>query len=265
MIKVIVFVIILFIFTTNSSAKNITLIIPIHNNNSHLYYHELLTKSLSNYNYKLTLIPYKSYPQKTLLKLLEKDKISINWFLQSKEKDQKFTPVNVDLTKNLIGHRILLIPRNHQKYYNKVVNLKQFRKLQKFAAFGENWYDIDVWKTNKLNYKLINGDWRKAYKMLASKKRGIDYFPRGANEIIQESQLYPYLDIEKNLALVYNRDFHFYLSKSASKHRFLLEKALFKAKITGLMNKLINKYWGKHLKEINFYERKKIFLNMPHK
>ena len=99
--------------------------------------------------------------------------------------------------------------------------------------------------------------------MLSSKKRGIDYFSRGVNEILSEAKIHSHLDIEENLMLVYKRDFFFYLSNQNSHLQSIIKKSLRQAKYSGLMDKLIQDYWGESFKNLKLERRIRIDLETP--
>jgi membrane-bound lytic murein transglycosylase MltF len=99
--------------------------------------------------------------------------------------------------------------------------------------------------------------------MVASKKRGIDYFPRGANEITAEAKDNPDLAIEPKLLLVYPRDFRFYLSKNNASLKATLETALAAAEKSGLQQKLVYEFFGPAIADLNLDKRIKIALKNP--
>jgi len=260
----IIFAISLLLLSFNVPAENIKLTLPALKDGVHKYYHTLLKKALEAEGHSVTLdVPYEHIPQKRIIKLVEKDKISLFWMLKSSERDKKYKSVNVGLTNGLIGHRILFIPKNGQHKFEKIKTLDDFRKLNLVGGFGKSWFDINIWKENKLKHYVQDGEWRLLYKMLANKSRGVDYFSRGFTEILSEAKLHPELDIEKQLVFVYERDFIFYLSPSTSKYADIIEKAMLSANKSGLMDKLIKKYWDNDFKKLNYEKRIKIKLKTP--
>jgi hypothetical protein len=230
----------------------------------HAYYHELLRESLKLIGYDLDL-KVAELPQKRAEGLLDKNALSIYWFLPTKERDNRgWVKIRFGLTNGLIGQRVLFIPKGKQNLYNEVRNLDDFRNLGLRGAFGVNWFDVKVWKQNALNYETVDGDWHVIYGMLAAGNRKIDYFSRGVIEIIAESKLYPELEIEKNLMFVYDRDFFFYMNKTdGARYKDIIKKALIKAKSTGLMDKLLRKHFLESIDQIGYKKRLKIKLQKP--
>jgi hypothetical protein len=130
---------------------------------------------------------------------------------------------------------------------------------------GKKWFDKDVWISNNLNYREYSGNWRSIYSLITTKDNY--YFPRGMNEIVEESKSYPNLAIEKNLVLIYDRDFIFYLSKkdklAGYRYKELIENALKRSQKSGLIERLVRKYWERNYKELNYDKRVKIYLKTP--
>jgi len=131
---------------------------------------------------------------------------------------------------------------------------------------GEGWFDVKVWRENGIKYKEHGGNWKYIYDVLAYQDR-YDYFSRGFNEIVLESKEHPLLDIEKRLLLIYDRDFIFYLSKNGinagAKYKNEIQEALEKAKNSGLIKRLVRKYWANDFEVLDYDNRIKIYLKTP--
>ena len=229
------------------------------------YYFELLDKSLEATGYQLDLKTFSNPTHRRIEYMLDQtEDLFIYFFLKTEERDSRWVLIDTGLTNKLIAHRILFIPRGQQFVYNNVNTLHDFRALDRIGAFGELWYDIEIWKHNQLKYYAHKNDWRQIYNMLINGRRGIDYFSRGVTEILNESALYPELDIEQNLMFIYDIDFYLYVNKSiSSEYKRILTEALEYARNSGLIDQLIQKYWGEDLVTLNFDKRTKIFLETP--
>lgn len=253
--------------TEINAKEKITLHVPVLTNspNQHLYFHELLKLSLEEAGYLPVLVSH-NLPQVRINYELEKGDISLYWLVASKERDEKFNPVEINLTNGSIGKRVLFIRNQDQQIFDKVKNLSDFRDLGLVGGMGKNWFDVKVWKANNLRYKEHRGNWKDIFRMLA-KGRSYDYFSRGINEILEEKKLYPDLAIEKKLVLIYDRDYKFYLSKkgknAGKKYNKLLTNALKKAQNSELIKKLSQKFWAKDLQSLNYENRIKIYLKTP--
>lgn len=251
----------------NAQAKEINLHLPIVNESpqQHLFYHELITTALNDIGYKVN-VTTELLPHRRAINYLETGKVSLFWMFHSKQRDKEYIPIHINLTNNLVGRRLLFIKKSEQHLYDQVNNLNDFRQLKLVGGMGKNWYDVQVWQLNNLLYKEKEGNWSTIFTRM-SIDTGINYFSRGINEIIVESRQHPELDIEKRLALIIDRDFRFYLSKKGSKavsqYKEVISEALQIAENTGLINKLVKKYWAKDLEQLNFDDRIDIHLLTP--
>ena len=231
---------------TRVLADTIELKLPT--SSTYPYHHDLRKQALEAAGHEVILTRLsEDHSQKRLVAMLDMDspEITLLWLVQTKERDQAYVPVNVGVTDGLIGHRILFIPKGTQPRYDGVRSLADFRKLGLTGGFGKGWFDVEVWNANGLKVFEKDGSWDpELYLMTAQGDRGVDYLSRGANEIITESPRHPELDIEKHLVLVYDRDFHYYLTKSNARLQPVIESALKKAKESGLLTRLLRKHFS---------------------
>ncbi|MBW3694960.1 hypothetical protein EK599_04605 [Vibrio sp. T187] len=253
----------LFCTISYADPHSITLKLPAVKDNIHLYYHELLQRSLALIGVELVIeIPTEHIPQKRMVKMVEKDQLSLIWLIQTDERDKKYGYIDVPLTNGLIGHRVLLIPKGSQRYYQSISDLSELQKSGLVGGLGMNWYDEKVWKANDLPVYIQDGEWRALYEMLSGSGE-VNYFPRGVTEVVNEALFNPQLEIEKSLLLVYERDFRFYLSESATRYQPVLERALQHARKTGLIDEMVAKYWRNDFEELQIDSRTRIELRSP--
>lgn len=237
-------------------AKDITLTVPQYG--VYEYFYELISDSMKliGHNVKLeTLSPNLS--GKRLLKLLRDGSLSLHWRGESKDKNAEFIYVDFKVTKGLKGNRVLWIPKGSQYIYNNVKNINDFRALNKVAALGANWSDVKIWKYNRLKYKEKDGKWNPhIYNMLAKGDRGFDYFPKAITAVANslEKKKFPFLDIEKNLVFVYDRDFRIYLNQKDIWLKNEIERGIKLADKNGIVDKLLNKHFS------NVYDKNKLNL-----
>lgn len=150
--------------------------------------------------------------------MVESNRLSLTWLIETEERNQRYVPVRVPLTNGLIGKRVLLIPPQLQNEFNAIRNLKDLQDSGLIAGMGMQWYDVAVWQANQLPVHLEDGEWRSLYSKLTP-KGDVNYFPRGMTEILAESTQNPHLAIEQRLLLNYEKDFYFYLSDEAASYR----------------------------------------------
>ncbi|MDQ2991119.1 MAG: hypothetical protein M3R60_18685, partial [Pseudomonadota bacterium] len=101
------------------------------------------------------------------------------------------------------------------------------------------------------------------YTMVAIGNRGVDYLPRGANEIVAEAQSHKPLSIEKHLLFYYNKDMRFYLAKRSSRYLPIIEAALKNAEATGLKDRIIEQTFGADIRALGLGQRRRIQLQVP--
>lgn len=253
----------LIIITSALLSQNLAFSIASNYDSTHAYYHELLETSLIENGHSVTMRKIPPMPPKRSQVSFEMERIDVVWLLESKERNAKFTPVDVGLTNGLIGSRVLFIPKGAQKKYDSIQTLEEFRKSGLRGALGITWYDVAVWEKNDLPHMKKDGNWHQIYKWLKDGIGNFDYFARGINEIAEEAPLHPYLDVEKNLMLVYERDFVFYLNTGSAYLKPHFEKALLKAKDSGLRERLIKKHWLTVFEKYGYESRRKIQLVTP--
>ncbi len=229
------------------------------------YYIDLLKRSFEESGYNANITVDTDIPLTRVEEYLDNSRITLHWYADNARRRKMF-PIFIDvgLTNGLIGKRILFIPKGEQKYYDKVKSLDDFRNLGKVGAFGKGWYDVSVWKENNLAFYEKSGDYRLIFNML-NNKRNFDYFSRGTLEILTERKQHPTLDVEKNLLLVYDNDFKYFFSEGNEDKKAIIEKALQKAKRSGLIDRMLQEYFPEVYSEkgTNLLNRRQIMLSSP--
>jgi len=265
--RIIFYLITFFLLPVTVFSDSLTIHMPIVEDSptQHKFYHELLESALTAKGHTPKIIA-REMPQTRIKRGLDKGALSVYWMVESKERNEKYLPIEVGITNGLIGKRVLFIKKGDQHRYDKVKTLDDFRNLKLVGGMGKNWFDVNVWKANSLEYVEQPGNWKSIFKMIP-KGRTYNYFSRGLNEIIAESKQNPDLAIEKNLVLIYDRDFRFYLSKAGEnagrKYFNVISDALKAAQSDGLIEKLVRKYWASDFETLNFDRRKKLKLETP--
>lgn len=246
-----------------AAKESLTLTLASQIDGGHQFYHELLYKALTKSGYDVRIeIPSEHIPQKRVIKMVQSEQLSLTWLLSTPERDKRYVSVNVPLTNGLIGKRVLLIPPELQSKFNTISTIDELRDSQLVAGMGVNWFDVEVWNNNQLSVYLEDGEWRSLYNKL-SVDGEVNYFPRGINEISAEAELNRHLAIEQRLLLVYEKDFKFYLSPTMAQHKEHIESALRQAQKDGLIDQLVEKYWGPSYETLNPDGRIIIKLALP--
>ena len=241
-------------------AKDVTLTLATATGGNHRYFHRLLEESLKAAGHRVKIDTIENLPQTRIAAYVDSGALSLHWFLQTKERDARYAAVDFNLTRGLVGQRILLIPQGDEAVYSKVTNLQEFRALNKIAGLGQDWFDVGVWKESGLNVAEQPGDWKVLYNMVAAKNRRVDYFPRGAHEIAAEAKAHPKLAIEPRLLLIYPRDLRFYLNVKEASLKPVIEAALAAAEKSGLQKRLFDEFYGPSIAAMGLNKRVHIYL-----
>lgn len=231
---------------------------------NHVYFYRLLEESFKLVGKEVVFESLGEIPQTRVGHMLDTNKLSLGWFLESEKRDNRWDSVKVGLTGGLIGQRIFFIGKGKQHLFDDIYTLEDFREANLTGVLGSIWFDVDIWKYNDLPYQPITGNWRKMYPMLSSGDRDVDYCSRSITEILVEAKNYPMLDIEKRLLFIYDRDFIFYLSPDfAKKHGPLLEEALTKAREEGVIDRLVKEFYETSFQRLDYDNRIRIHLKTP--
>jgi len=203
-------------------------------------------------------------PTTRLEMLMQTGEISAAILGETAERNGKFLSVKIPMTDNLMGKRILFIPKGAQKDYDGVKTLSDFQKLGKAAGMGKAWADVGIWEKNGLKVLPQAGDWKVLYRMVEAGNRNVDYLPRGAMEMIEEMAQFPSLDVEKGLVLVYDKDQVLYVTPKDPGLRDQLEKSLKKALSTGLIKKTVAEFYHEVFEPpLDIDQRVQIRLTLP--
>lgn len=159
------------------------------------------------------------------------------------DRDNGFIPIRVGMTDGLESKRVLLIPRGTQHEFDGVKTLEDFRRLGKVAGVGSLWAEAPIWAANQLPFQAVGGDWRSLFSMVALGHRGVDYLPRGLNEVTSDLARHPNLDLERHLVLVYPGDHILYLSPRNPELKAPLEAILDRARDSGLIRRFAARWY----------------------
>ncbi|MBL8521407.1 MAG: hypothetical protein JNK75_12130 [Betaproteobacteria bacterium] len=229
----------------------------------HRFFHQLLKRSLEAQGHQVNLNSIEGLPQNRAYAMLESGEVSVFWGLKTLERDQKFLRVSNRLTNGLYSTRVAFVRKGQEALFQSVKSLEDLRKSGLVAGFGQIWFDAEVWRANDLAVHAQPGDWQVLFRMLASGKRGVDYFPRSVVEILDEAATHPELAIDPHLLMVYDHDMFFYVSKKSAALKSLIEDALGKADSSGLKASLIKEHFGGIHAQLNTDKRSKVVLKTP--
>jgi Bacterial extracellular solute-binding proteins, family 3 len=180
-----------------------------------LYYEKLLRLALEKTatstaeNIKFIHFSTKSGRER-LRVLLTQDALDIIWSSTNKAREKQLKAIKFDLLRGLNAHRVLLIRKDDQVLYEKIMTLDDLRQFR--IGTGTHWSDTDIYKLNRLPL-VTSWNYEAMFRMLAAKR--FDYMARGLQEVSFESDRYKHLNlvIEKNLILYYKQPMYFFVKK----------------------------------------------------
>ena len=245
------------------STDVITLRAPCFSDQRHKFYIQLLQSALDAIHQPSRISCVDDLPGRRMWKMVDDGNLDLIWGMQAPSKDKHMVPIAVDLTDGLAGQRVLLIRPADQKVFDRITSVKSLRDSKLIAGFGEGWIDVSVWKNNDLPLYEFPNQFSLIYSMVAIGNRGVDYLPRGANEIGADAQAHQMLSVEKHLVFYYNRDMRFYLSMRAARYQPILEYALKAAEASGLKRRIIDQTFGSEIKTLDLAHRRRIQLQGP--
>ena len=173
--------------------------------------------------------------------------------------------IDAPLTNGLIGQRVLFVRPSDVDRFANVQSLDELRREGAVGAFGEGWFDARVWATNGLSFVERPGNWRQIYPMLASGTRGMDYFSRGALEMVVEAGEHPELAVDPHLVLSYPGDFSLFLFRDLQDYAPVIQNALTAAVDSGLRDRLLQKHFSEVYdpNALNLHGRRVLTLDLP--
>ena len=240
------------------------LILTLGDLNDSDYLADLLSHVLEQEGYQVTIERVSGIPNSRLEWMLGKGDISVMMLGQTPSRDRRFLPIKVAMTDHLIGKRILFIPRGQQQRYDGIRSTQDLWQRNLTAGMGKSWLDYLIWTHNDLPVTALDGDWKRLFRMVSAGNRGVDYLPRGANEIALEWPAYPQLDVEENLVFSYPKDHILYVSPRHQALYRILQRLLPRAESSGLIRRLVRQHYsGVFRPPINLNQRRLVPLAMP--
>lgn len=181
---------------------------------------------------------------------------------QSKTWDDAGILIPVPVRQGLLSYRLLLIHKSKLSAFSKVKNLSDLSKLK--AGLQKDWVVTKVFKENGLGVKTTT-NFESLFKMLKSNR--LDYMPRGVYEVYDElnmrqSELTDIV-VEPTLALHLPMPTYVYVSPNEPRLAERLEKGLLKLIETGIITKILLKYYDEDIKKADIPNRRLISINNP--
>jgi hypothetical protein len=231
------------------------------------YYAGLLTlaleKTAKDYGPCEVRIHEEIKPQaRRYLNLAQQRGIDIIDATSSPERSERFRAIPVPLLKGLMGYRILFIRAGEQERFSSIRTLQD---LQQFSAGqGTLWPDVPRLEHNRITVVTAH-NYPSLFRMLRAGR--FDFFPRGAQEILDEMKNFETEDlaIEQGLIVAYPSPVYFHVHKDNVTLAERVETGLQRAVEDGAFDEFFyNHYLIKNIfTELNFAQRRIIYLCSP--
>ena len=196
--------------------------------------------------------------------LLEKNKgVDIASFPTTKDRENRFIPIQMPILQGMLGCRVLLINQYKTEAFSKIQSLESLQKNYT-AGFGSQWADMKILESNHLRVAGVT-QYERIFEMLHNNR--FDYFPRGINEAWLEIEKYQgqfkYLAVEPSIALYYPIYVYFFVPKNKPALAARIHKGLKTALEDGSFKALFNKHHHALIEKASLDNRKIFLLDNP--
>ena len=224
----------------------------------------LLTEALEAAGYKVAVTRVADMPMSRMEVMLERGDISALILGGTPERIARYLPVHVGMTDNLVGKRVLFIKPGDQARFDDIASLDDVSQRELVAGLGEAWGDVAIWRANDMPLYTLSGDWKYLYGMVASGRRGVDYLPRGANEMAVEWLQFPDLAVEQHLVFEYEKDHILYVTPTDENLHALLQEVMVRAEASGLIRQIAREFYqAVYEPPVSLGSRRVISLDLP--
>lgn len=229
-------------FASSAWADTVKLTLPDHSMSA--YISELVSKSLEAHGHVASITLAPQMGTQRFDALVSKGAEPFVTFKARRRVVENAVVIETGLTDGLLGKRVFFIKEGSQDRYSALQSREDLASSGLVGGFGKNWYDVNVWTTNNLPVKEVDGDWRNLYAHVAAGNRKVDYFSRGIMEIAVEAKEHTDLGVESDLLVVYPGDFHLFMSPMLAEQAGIIEAALKDAAESGLRDELLRKHFA---------------------
>ena len=174
--------------------------------------------------------------QQRQLRSLDEGLLDVMWTVTTKERESRFLPIRIPLTKGLIGYRIAVFNNVVANSFAKNGTLAAIKKLKHVQ--GHDWPDTQILKHN--GFEVASTSWYSSmYKSLDAQH--YDVILRGVFEINTEFNMYATdnVSIDKNHAFYYPSAIYFFVSQKKPQLAELITQSLMSLKANGEFDKIL--------------------------
>jgi hypothetical protein len=189
-------------------------------------------------------------------------KMNLIWGPPSEELISNSLPIPIPLLKGLLGYRVFLINKDDQEKFSAINKLSELKLMA--AGHEKSWVDTEILRLNGFNL-VLGSNYEGLFSMLKYKR--FDYFPRGANEVIEEFDIrrksFPDMRIEKDLLLFYPYPLFFFVKNNHQELADRITRGLNIMIKDGSFDAITYKYNGDDIKTLNLKNRKLFKIGNP--
>ncbi|GAB5379343.1 MAG: transporter substrate-binding domain-containing protein [Aliiglaciecola sp.] len=186
--------------------------------------------------------------------------IDVVWGSATKDRFESYSAVKIPIYKGLIGWRMALVKTSRLEQFAAVKSISDLRQF--IPGQHRNWSDYKIFSANQLD--ITSGANRGALAQMLVLDR-IDYFPRAVIEMNKELRDFAHLDIafEPYILIRYKSAYVFYVAKSNTFLKHIIEKGLHQAQNDGSFDALFKQHFGAELASFSLDKRRVIELHNP--
>ncbi len=263
--KVILFMLIAAVFSTNVMAKLKVIYPNVNNQGENTFGYAALKLALENSGRDFEIQISDGEQNDALVRqMLEKKQISIADFGTSAEFEQKFSPVYFPIDLGLNGWRILLIHKENQSQFAEINSIEDLRTRE--TGQGAGWSDVEILESAGM--KVVTAPTIENLIKMTDKKR-INCFPLGANEAHSLLDIYkkesPNVVVEQELLLIYPFGRLFFVHKDNKELHDIVETGLIESFKNGSFWKMFRSHKSNEslFTKVNLKNRRQIVLDNP--
>lgn len=218
------------------------------------YVKELVTRALKIQGLDYPLQPSEQlFSQQRALTELRLDRnLNLYWTMTSQQREQGLQVLRIPLLKGMLGQRLLVIRKGDQRF----AQIETESQLQRFSfGQGHDWPDSDILESGGLKV-VRSSNYIGIMEML--ERQRFDAFPLAINEIWQEVDKRPHLDVEvsEQVLLSYLAPVFIFLHPSQQRLGTQLQTGLLQLIENGEFDRIFDRHFGVYTHRAKLADKK---------
>ncbi|MCG8435734.1 MAG: hypothetical protein MJA83_17050 [Gammaproteobacteria bacterium] len=160
---------------------------------------------------------------RALESLKRREFINVFWTMTSRERETNLLPIRIPLLRGLLSHRVFHIRESDLEKFGAINTLEDLSRYR--AVQGHDWPDTEILRANGLSVTTA-AFYSGMFDMVLANR--VDYFPRGINEVWDESARYAdsELIVEPSIMLRYRAPIYYFVHPDDTALADRIEKGL---------------------------------------